>query len=164
MEVVLNQFIGYDLKAPDGRIGKVVDFYFHESSWTIQYLVVDTGKWLNHEILISPSVLLEPDIFTKTFPVRTTRSKVESQSAHNFRRSCLRYSPFRRTQVITGHVIKAPEAVLGKVSDFILEDNTWQIRYLVIKIERSLLGKILLLDSRHLANVGWSSNVLELNL
>ena len=37
---------GYRLGAIDGEFGKVKDFYFDDETWTIRYLVADTGGWL----------------------------------------------------------------------------------------------------------------------
>src|SRR5690606_16260580 len=36
---------GYDIQAIDVSIGHVRDFVFDDQSWTIRYLVVDTGHW-----------------------------------------------------------------------------------------------------------------------
>jgi len=38
---------GYVIRAIDGTIGKVNDFYFDDEDWSIRYLVVDTGSWLS---------------------------------------------------------------------------------------------------------------------
>ena len=38
---------GYKLDARDGEIGKVKEFYFDDHSWTVRYLVADTGGWLS---------------------------------------------------------------------------------------------------------------------
>ena len=38
---------GYTLGARDGEIGKVREFYFDDQSWTVRYLVADTGGWLS---------------------------------------------------------------------------------------------------------------------
>jgi hypothetical protein len=46
---------GYRLKAKDGELGKVKDFYFDDKFWTIRYIIVDTGNWLRSwQVLISP--------------------------------------------------------------------------------------------------------------
>jgi uncharacterized protein YrrD len=50
---------GWRLGARDGEIGHVTDFYFDDESWTIRYLVADTGGWLGgREVLISPHAVL----------------------------------------------------------------------------------------------------------
>ena len=46
---------GYAIRATDGVIGKVDDFYFDDEDWGVRYLVVDTGNWLSgRKVLISP--------------------------------------------------------------------------------------------------------------
>ena len=46
---------GEKLRATDGEIGQVRDFYFDDKTWTIRYLVADTGGWLTGRlVLISP--------------------------------------------------------------------------------------------------------------
>lgn len=46
---------GATLAARDGDIGHVKDFYFDERTWTVRYLVADTGQWLpNRRVLLSP--------------------------------------------------------------------------------------------------------------
>jgi hypothetical protein len=37
---------GYAIRATDGVIGHVDDFYFDDKAWAIRYLVAETGKWL----------------------------------------------------------------------------------------------------------------------
>jgi PRC-barrel domain protein len=48
-------FKGLTIAAADGDIGSVADLYFDDLSWTVRYLVVDTGTWLpGRQVLISP--------------------------------------------------------------------------------------------------------------
>ncbi|MFZ5942954.1 MAG: PRC-barrel domain-containing protein [Bacillota bacterium] len=47
--------IYYGIKATDGDIGSVDDFYFDDEKWTIRYIVVDTNNWLpGGKVLVSP--------------------------------------------------------------------------------------------------------------
>src|SRR5690242_15404060 len=51
----IQQRYGEKLRATDGEIGHVRDFYFDDKTWTIRYLVADTGGWLSgRQVLISP--------------------------------------------------------------------------------------------------------------
>ena len=43
----VNNLIGYSIRALDGELGKVSEFYFDDFTWSIRYLVVDTGNWLS---------------------------------------------------------------------------------------------------------------------
>ncbi len=48
-------FIGKSINAADGDIGQVSDLYFDDKTWTIRYIVVDTGGWLSgRQVLLSP--------------------------------------------------------------------------------------------------------------
>jgi len=37
---------GFVIRATDGELGTVDDFYFDDETWAIRYLTVDTGGWL----------------------------------------------------------------------------------------------------------------------
>jgi hypothetical protein len=69
---------GYALRATDGVIGRVDDFYFDDEGWAIRYLVVDTGSWLSgRKVLISPIAIGPPDWTTHELPVSLTKAQVE---------------------------------------------------------------------------------------
>ena len=51
----LKDLQGYSLRATDGDIGTVKDFYFDDERWVVRYLVVETGNWLaSRKVLVSP--------------------------------------------------------------------------------------------------------------
>lgn len=165
MEVLLNQFLGYNVKAPDGFIGKIRDFYFHERSWQVRYIMLDTGDWLDKDITISPFALLEANVATQVFPVRTTRQKIElRERGNNVDVIGDHLDGFRSTQSTIGSALKSPEAMLGKVFDYIIEDTNWEIRYLVIEVVRSKSKKVLLMNTQHLFNVDWLPQTIDFNL
>ena len=69
---------GYTIRAADGDIGKVHEFYFDDRGWIIRYLVVDTGTWLpGRRVLLSPSAMGQPDWETQVLPVGLTKGQVE---------------------------------------------------------------------------------------
>jgi hypothetical protein len=43
---------GYTIQARDGEIGRISNLYFEEHEWTIRYLVVDVGSWLQRQQLL----------------------------------------------------------------------------------------------------------------
>lgn len=72
----IKDLLGYTIHAADGEIGKVEDFYFDDDQWTIRYLVVGTGSWLDErKVLIAPSALEEPR--QKSFSTRLSRQQVK---------------------------------------------------------------------------------------
>jgi hypothetical protein len=51
----IKQLYGDSLKASDGEIGHIKDFYFDDQKWAVRYVVADTGSWLSGRlVLISP--------------------------------------------------------------------------------------------------------------
>jgi hypothetical protein len=73
---------GYRLGATDGEIGKVHDFYFGDDTWTVRYLVVDSGYWLSDRlVLISPHALKLLDDQVKVLHVVLTRRQIEDSPA-----------------------------------------------------------------------------------
>jgi hypothetical protein len=73
----INQLIGKRLRAADGEIGKVKDFYFEERTWAIRYLLVDTGQWLpGRQVLLSPHSMGEFE-HDEPWGTNLSRKKIE---------------------------------------------------------------------------------------
>jgi uncharacterized protein YrrD len=69
---------GDAIHARDGEIGRVDEILFDDEQWTVRYLIVDTGHWLQgRKVLIAPIALgaLEPD--RHILNVNLTRDQVE---------------------------------------------------------------------------------------
>lgn len=74
----VNNINGFKILATDGEVGKVDEFYFDDSSWTIRYLIADTGNWLISDlVLISTNALLAPKWNEKLFPVNLSKKEIE---------------------------------------------------------------------------------------
>lgn len=78
MLLLLNTLHNFRLKAKDGEIGRVEEFYFDDQRWAIRYLVANTGSWLfGRRVLISPASLARPDFQRDQLPVDLTRRQIE---------------------------------------------------------------------------------------
>ena len=70
---------GYVIRATDGPIGHVKDFYFDDKSWVIRYLIVDTGSWLSsRKVLISPIAIGQSNTVDRILPASITREQVKN--------------------------------------------------------------------------------------
>jgi uncharacterized protein YrrD len=70
---------GYKLGASDGEIGEVKDLYFDDNTWTVRYLVVETGGWFSgRKVLISPAAIMQGNWEDKIIPVNLTREQVKN--------------------------------------------------------------------------------------
>jgi hypothetical protein len=70
---------GLVIRATDGELGTVDQFYFDDDSWAIRYLTIETGGWLNgRSVLISPYSILSLDWEAKRLDVALTKKQVEN--------------------------------------------------------------------------------------
>lgn len=70
---------GYALRARDGDIGHVRDFYFDDQHWRIRYFVVDAGSWLTgRQVLISPESVKGQLWADRVIPVDLTQDQVRN--------------------------------------------------------------------------------------
>ena len=75
----IKSLLGFTMGARDGEIGKVRDFYFDDITWTIRYLVVETGGWLSgRKVLIATQAINGIDTENETFPVTLTQEQVKN--------------------------------------------------------------------------------------
>lgn len=78
---------GLTVHAVDGDLGTVEEFYFDDETWTIRYLVVNTGSWLNgRHVLISPISVIRVDWEKNRVDVELTKEQVEHSPGIDTRR------------------------------------------------------------------------------
>ncbi|MEO7598672.1 MAG: PRC-barrel domain-containing protein [Opitutus sp.] len=69
---------GLVIRATDGELGTVDQLYFDDETWTIRYLTVDTGSWLDAKhVLISPYAVVHTDWPARMLDVSLTKKQVE---------------------------------------------------------------------------------------
>ena len=70
----------------------------------------------------------------------------------------------RSTHDVNGHHIQAADGEIGHVDDFIIDDKTWAIRYLVIDTVNWWPGKKVLVAARWIERVSWNESKVFINL
>jgi hypothetical protein len=69
---------GLVIRATDGELGSVDEFYFDDETWAIRYLIVETGGWLGgRRVLISPFSVTQTDWSGNRLDVALTKKQVE---------------------------------------------------------------------------------------
>lgn len=69
----------YTIAATDGSIGSVEDVYFDDHSWTLRYIVVDTGGWLSgRRVLVTPTAVQAVDPSRQALVTNLSRAQVEA--------------------------------------------------------------------------------------
>ena len=205
---------GYAIGATDDDIGKLDDFYFDDESWTIRYLVAETGNWLlNRKVLISPFAIGKADLSKKRLHVTLTKKQVEESPSidtdkpvsRQHEASYLDYygypyywiGPYlwgpityprlsgvaqkkneevralrkeandlhlRSVSKVTGHHIEATDGHIGHAEDFIIDGETWEIRYMVVDTQNWWPGKKVLVAPLWVSRVSWSDSTVYVDL
>jgi sporulation protein YlmC with PRC-barrel domain len=74
----IKELYGDKLRASDGDLGRVKDFYFDDQNWAVRYVVADTGTWLtSRQVLLSPHAFGRPDPAGKVLRVNLSRKQIE---------------------------------------------------------------------------------------
>jgi hypothetical protein len=70
----------------------------------------------------------------------------------------------RSTHDVSGHYIEAADGGIGHVEDFIIDDDTWAIRYLLIDTRNWWPGKKVLVAPQWIERVSWDESTVFVNL
>jgi len=210
----LQNLIGSDLKATDGRIGDLHDALFDDVAWTVRHLVADTGTWLpGRKVLIPPQAVGRPDVTGRILPVDLTRQQIEKSPpieedepvSRAKEESVLTYygwEPYwpvaiphptpaemetqpvgaeeteqavavlrkqndpdlRSTREAIGYHIQATDGEIGHVEDFIVEDQTWSVRYMVVDTRNWLPGRKVLISPNWIDQISWNQRPVAVQL
>jgi uncharacterized protein YrrD len=204
----VNRLVGYAIRATDGDLGKVDECYFDDQTWTIRYLVVETGSWLaGRKVLLSPAALGEPDSKSRTFAANLTMEQVGNSPDLDTAKPVSRQHEMalsghyawpmywgtglstggmygaaplgpmtyektdggdeasapeshddphlRSTRSVAGYQLHATDGDLGHVVDYIIDDETWQVRFLVVDTANWLPGRRVLISPQWIKSVEW---------
>jgi uncharacterized protein YrrD len=215
MKRSINHLVGGTVRAKDGDLGRVEEFYFDDHKWIIRYMVVDTRRWLQgRQVLISTAVSKRPIWKSRVFPVNLTKKQVRSSPSIDTDKPVSRQheaelhdyynwpvywgaglEPYggvgypvpthflplatrerktsfekpadpnlRSTRQVTGYNIQATDGEIGHVQDFIVDDQTWAIRYVVVNTQNWLPGKKVLVFPAWISRVSWDKSKVLVDL
>ena len=208
----VSQLTGFAIRARDGEIGTLEQFYFDDETWAIRYLVVNTGDWLSGRlVLVSPLALLQAEWQSKRLDVALTKRQIENSppidthkpvsrqheavylgyygypsywAAPNYpaalevRREAVAEAEalqaragrepadvhLRSTEAVTGYHIQASDGEIGHVRDFIVDDETWAIRYLEVDTRNLWPGKKVLVSPQWINRVSWADSKVYVDM
>jgi len=210
---------GFTILATDGEIGKIDEFYFDDETWTVRYLVVETGKWLfGRKVLLSPTVMGQVNWNSETLSVSLTKEQVEkspdidtdkpvsrqqeielsvhygwlpywthstptggapsgipvatpkpeAQTTLEKEKTALKEAQqdahLRSTKEVTGYHIQASDGGIGHVEDFMVDEEVWVIRYMIVDTRNWLPGKKVLVSPQWIEGVTWSEKAVRVDL
>ncbi|WP_069658457.1 PRC-barrel domain-containing protein [Arcticibacter eurypsychrophilus] len=214
MKRSVKSLVGFTIGATDGEIGKVKEFYFDDKTWTIRYLIVDTGSWLSgRKVLISPEAVIMPNWELNTFFVNLTMDQVKQSPDIDTEKSVSRQheielykhytwgsywgnmglsgmassfpisveeevqkdnevplndtsdydSNLRSTANIKGYNIKASDGEIGDVVDFIFDDSSWKLVFMVVDTGSWFPGRKVLISPEWVKEINWYTSTVTVN-
>jgi uncharacterized protein YrrD len=217
MERNIYSLTGYNLKASNGEIGEVKEFYFDDETWKIRYMVVKTGGWLSdREVLIAPQAIENVNLLDRFFKVSLTKKQISDSPNIDTHKPVYRRQeielydhyaweaywlsgfypggylgvsvPFpsiehkelippgydkevpkddlhlRSTKKVTGYHVHAKDGDVGHIDDFVIDDQSWEVLYLVIDTHNWVGGKKVSVPMAHILNVDWDNSKIYLDI
>lgn len=218
MQHNIKSLIGHSVGATDGEIGEIEEFYFDDKSWTIRYMIVQTGELFSgHKVLIAMDALQKPDWKEKEFPVNLTIEQINNSPYIDTDKPVSRqmemelhrhygWQPYwgsnlyadggmwnimneyplhsqeiikdgdsddkhrnddphlRSTHAVNGYHIHALDGDIGHVHDFIIDDTSWQLKYLIIDTHNYFGGRKVLIDVKKIKEIQWDNDKVILNI
>lgn len=73
-------------------------------------------------------------------------------------------SHLRSIRAVTGHAVEATDGRVGDVADFLMDDLTWEIRYLLVDTCSGWPGKKVLIAPQWIEEVGWREAKVHVKL
>jgi len=208
----IKSLTGFTIRATDGEIGKVTDFYFDDITWTIRYLVVETGNWLlNRKVLITPEALLQCDWENETFPVNLTKGQIEKSPNTDTEQPVSRqqeielYAHYpwinywaggmgttgmltpmssvpmeeavkksekapdaeshgdpnlRSAKSVEGYTVHVLDDTIGDVEDFLVDDTSWTILYMIVDTGNWFPGKKVVISPDRIKEIDWETSAV----
>jgi len=178
---------GLEIRATDGRLGTVDQFYFDDDTWMIRYLTVETGGEMNiHRVLISPLSIQRVDWKNRFLEVALTKTQVansptldthqpisrQHEAAYSdyyghsyyWLRSQAKDSHLRSKEEVIGYHIDATDGEIGHVNGFVMDDEDWSLRYLEVATQNWWPGKKVLLSPEWIADVRWEDSKVSVGV
>jgi hypothetical protein len=207
----MKTFFKYTIRARDGEVGEIDDFFFDDTTWTVRYLVVKTGNWLTgRKVLLSPDAVTQSHWEAQQFEVNLTREQVKDSpdidtdqpvslqsqiDLHNYYGwgyywTARNYVPIyplmiadteqagdqqeepeknrdphlRSAREVMKYHLQATDGDIGHVEDFLVEDESWAIHYMVVDTRNWLPGKRVLIAPRWIRWIRWDERLVAVNI
>jgi hypothetical protein len=179
----IEQLRGLEIVGQDGPIGFLEDVYFDRENWRVRHAVVFTGAWMSGRWAILPAPLFEGfDPARRILRAAASLSRIgeapvpetDRPICRTFERALFRhygcapywasagsggYEPGRShllsAEGLKGYHVEARDGDMGRLEDYLVEEEDWEIRYLSIATRRWLPGPRMAAPTEWIRLVDW---------
>jgi hypothetical protein len=193
MLINTHHIYGTAVVATDKSAGTVRDLLFDDRTWDLKFFVVHSGPWLTGQSeLLAPDVVDRPDWMARQLCVRLTVDEVlhspppEAHPPASMGRDLQQaklvawdaywaglidesLSPpgdphLDSAKDLSGYHIVAADGEIGHVVDFLIDDETWIVRYIVMDTRNWLPGKHVLVIPSLVESMDWESRKVRVRV
>jgi len=164
------ELFGYTVRAMDGEAGKIDDLYLNPKTWNVQAFVVDLGDWVldtgewtpGKKLFVPAAAFGQPNRETYVISVNLTKDQVEQQP----QLEVVQQTDFTLYSIKTslGYYIQAHDGEIGHLEDFIINDQNWMIRFMIINTSNWWLGKKVTVEPFLISSINPQETLLHLRL
>lgn len=181
----LHSLEGLTVLATDGKAGHLESVHFDDETWTVRYLVVETGGLIHHDrFLVPPTAVAEVGVDDHGIRLAISRKEVAEGPAYDKHRPISRQVEteihlyyrlgFYWTHLGDPHLRnsrdlrKAPvhgtDGERGWLDDLLVELDDWRIRHLVLDEGGMLDDRLVLAEPDQVERLGWDEASVHLRL
>jgi hypothetical protein len=194
MLLLSKQMQGALVEAADGKLGKLVDFLFDDRDWSIKSFVLDAGTWLNsrrvtmppdlirhkdwsdHRLMIAgltrEQVVKSPNVETHV-PVGDP-NKLEEAAIVDWGLYWVQIVDhpwqisddphIRNTEEMVRYHLRETDGRIGHVVDFLIDEETWKIRFIEVDTRNWWPGKRVLIAPERVESIDGANRIVHINL
>jgi len=179
----IEQLVGLEIVGEDGSIGFLEDLFLEPGSWKVRHAVAFAGEWLSGRWILLPIPLLRSvDPARRVLRVAATRERVAAAPAPEtdhavsclFEKSLYAHygcgpcglpdeavgveagrSRLLSAEELKGYRVEARDGDVGRLEDYLVAEEAWDIRYLCVATRRWLPGRKLAAPSAWIRLVNW---------
>lgn len=193
MLIVAREMFGVPVEAADGRVGTLYDVLFDDQSWKVRHLVVDTTRdFHGRQVLLESQSVDHVDWRERNVQLRLSHDEVSrAPSVDTDLPVALREAAeptqvlvseaywagdldpsadsggdphLRSARLLAGLHIHCRDGRLGHVEDFVVDDSTWSVGYLVVDTRNWWPGKRVLIEPTSVVSIHWPEREIHLML
>ena len=148
---------GTAVQASDGEAGTIHDLYFDNQQWLVKYLAVRTPS---HDVVLVAPSSVRGAWNTAEVAVTLTRDEVNKSSpaAPASERHLMSATD------LNGLHIEATDGEIGHVDDVLVDQDSWNVRYVVLDTSNWIGGRAVVLSPRVLKEVDQSDRIVRVNV
>lgn len=191
MIITATQVWGCRLHTSDGKQARVRDLLFDDRTWRIEYIVVKLPHLLAEDVLLRPSqtsgtawasraletplsmdevraapALLSNPPVAKQGELATVQMVAwEAYWTGLFDRMPKFGDPHLRNMgAITGHRVLGIDSKVGWIDNFVIDDEDWSVRYLVVRLGPRRNGRRVVVEPEVVGTISWPTRSVSLKL